>query len=306
MKTNNLLLLGLISLLALATPTKAQTFPRRSKQESLKILSWNIYMLPYLSWFNHNGRRASVIGRQLMDSDFQIIVFQEAFNMKCRRIIHKILAAKYPYQYGPANASLWPFRTSSGLWILSKIPLTKLKAIKFKEAKGFDKIARKGAVLFEGCYDGTSFQLLATHLQSDNPQNIRNAQYKEISDLLSIYYTNDVPQILCGDFNTEMSNPKAYTAMLKTLDAQNGELSGNLKVTYDEAHNTLAKNAEGKQEIIDYILTRNTSLIANMQRKVLEFYHSDSHYKTHLSDHYAMEATVEFAPSPVVPFMAGR
>lgn len=296
MKLKGLFLISLFCFL----PQTYITAQKAATQESqFKILSWNIYMLPYISWFNHNGNRAREIGIQLQDSDFQIIVFQEAFSIKCRKILHNLLAEKYPYQYGPANSCLWPFKTSSGLWILSKIPLNELGSIRFKEAKGFDRIARKGAVLFEGKYNGTSFQLLATHLQANNPQQIRNAQYKEIALLLKQFYKRTTPQILCGDFNTCMSQQYHYTTMLQTLDAQNGELQGDLHVTYDEQNNTLAKSENGRQEVLDYILTRNSDIIATMQRKVLEFYTTKTGHKAHLSDHYALEATLQFTPALV-------
>ena len=35
----------------------------------LKILSWNIYMLPYISLLNHNSRRAKTIADRLSKSD---------------------------------------------------------------------------------------------------------------------------------------------------------------------------------------------------------------------------------------------
>ena len=55
--------------------------------KSLKILSWNIYMLPYISLFNHNADRAKVIADKPEYSDYQIIIFQEAFSNKCRNIM---------------------------------------------------------------------------------------------------------------------------------------------------------------------------------------------------------------------------
>lgn len=293
-----ILLIGFITLLSTNQTTSQMPINSSSfalQSEKFKILSWNIFMLPVLSRFNGNGKRAAIIGEQLRDSDFQILVFQEAFAGNCRRILRKELSSKYPYEYGPINNSPKMLRTNSGLWILSKMPLKQLGQIEFKEAKSYDAVARKGAVLFEGEFNHKKFQLLATHLQADKPQNIRNRQYKELASLTSRYYSKNIPQILCGDFNTEMSDKKHYSTMLQTLDADNGRLTGNLQVTYDEAYNNLAKTKEGKREIIDYILTRNTSLIANIQRRVLEFYHSDNSFKSHLSDHYAMEATVKFA-----------
>lgn len=298
MRKNTLLLMSLINVLsslALYAQSPSQQVIDATSQP-LKILSWNIYMLPYISLFNGNGRRAEAIGKQLMDSDYQIVVFQEAFSSKCRKILYKKLIQKYPYHYGPANMPGFSFKTSSGLWIWSKIPLTELKEIRYKTSSGFDWVARKGAVLFEGNYNGAKFQLLATHLQANNSPEVRRTQISELAHLLDEYYTSAVPQIICGDFNTEKSDTQNYNNLLQTLGAQNGSLTGTLQVTYDQVNNNLARNPKGTTEVIDYILTRNAYLIDNMQRRVVEFYHEDSNYKTHLSDHYAMEAEVKFTP----------
>ena len=129
-------------MLILNTPIKA-IFPANSnfqqlKSSELKILSWNIYMLPYISLFNNNDQRAKKIAEKLNNSDYQIIVFQEAFSSKCRYILAKQLSENFPYQYGPANKNILPFRTNSGLWIVSKIPLNKLDEFQFSICKGFD------------------------------------------------------------------------------------------------------------------------------------------------------------------------
>ena len=82
----------------------------------LKILSWNIYMLPYLSLFNNNFQRAKVIADKLNVSDYHVIVFQEAFSSKCRRILAENMSQSYPYQYGQANKNGWTGRHAFG-WI---------------------------------------------------------------------------------------------------------------------------------------------------------------------------------------------
>ena len=263
--------------------------------KSLKILSWNIYMLPYLSLFNHNARRAKAIAGELSHSDYQIIVFQEAFSIKCRHILAKRLAKDYPYQYGPANSGFWPFRTSSGLWIVSKMPLVQLAKIKFSLSEGFDIIARKGAVLFQGNFDGAKFQLLATHLQADNSQPVRDKQCREIKEhLLNPYFDSTIPQLICGDFNIDMDDDVNYQLMLHTLEANNGAISGDLKFTYDEINNTLMQNASGKKRVIDYILVRNDQWIGHIERKVQPFYARVGAKPSNLSDHYAMEAVIHF------------
>jgi len=266
--------------------------------ESLKILSWNIYMLPYISLFNRNSDRARVIADKLQYSDCQIIVFQEAFSSKCRNILAKRLAKAYPFQYGPANKCMLPFRTSSGLWVVSKIPLTQLDKIKFSISKGFDMIARKGAVLFEGNFHGAKFQLLTTHLQADNSHLVRESQCSEIKEhLLNQYFNPNIPQIICGDFNIDMDDHANYKQMLHILEANNGEITGDTKFTYDEVDNTLVKNALGKKKVIDYILVRNDQFIHRIERSVKTFYEKIGHRSSNLSDHYAMEAVINFNSS---------
>jgi len=264
--------------------------------KELKILSWNIFMLPYISLFNKNGERAKVMASTLQSSDYQVIVFQEAFSYKCRTILAKSLAKEYPYQYGPANKNNLPFRTNSGLWVVSKIPLKELGQIQFSLSKGFDMVARKGAVIFQGNFEGTNFQLITTHLQADHSSELRAKQCNEIRDhLLNKYYNPQIPQFICGDFNIDMDDRPNYQQMLQTLDAQNGELSGTVKVTYDELNNNLAKTPNGKKRVIDYVLVRNGNLIHNVERKVQTFFSRIGGRTSNLSDHYAMEFNVNFA-----------
>jgi len=271
--------------------------PENSK--SLKILSWNIYMLPYVSLFNHNAGRARVIADKLHDSEYHIIVFQEAFSLKCRHILAKRLSKEYPYQYGPANKCLMPFRTNSGLWVISKIPLTRLDKIRFSLNKGYDNIARKGAILFQGDFQGAQFQLLTTHLQADNSHHIRERQCSEIKEyLLNQYFNPGIPQLICGDFNIDMDDLVNYQIMLNTLEAMNGEISGDVQFTFDEIDNTMARTVLGKKRVIDYILVRNEQWIQHIERKVQTFYTHFGGKLSHLSDHYAMEAHIDFNPSP--------
>ena len=268
----------------------------------LKVLSWNIYMLPYISLFNHNAKRAKVIAEQLKNSAYTIIVFQEAFSSKCRNVLAKNLLSTYPYQYGPANKNFLPFRTNSGLWVVSKIPLTELAEFQFGKSKGFDVIARKGAALFEGIFKGTRFQLLTTHLQADNSDTVRAKQCLEIKEhLLNKYYHKDIPQFICGDFNIDMDDSHNYEQMLKTLDAQNGALSGSVKVTYDEVNNNLARIPHGKERVIDYVLVRNGAMIHKIERRVQTFFTHIGKRETNLSDHYAMEFDVSFIPESRIP-----
>lgn len=256
-------------------------------------------MLPYISLFNQNDKRAKTIAAKLNNSDYEIIVFQEAFSLKCRRVLAKNLLAKYPYQYGPANKNILPLRTNSGLWVVSKIPLKQLGQFQFSTCKGYDRVARKGAVLFEGCFNDSKFQLLTTHLQADHTQAVRNQQCAEIKEhLLNPFFRNDTPQFICGDFNIDRNDESNYQQMIEMLDAKNGEISGNLKITFDKENNNLAYKAKGKSKLIDYVLVRNSELIDNIDRRIHTFFDKIGNQDSNLSDHYAMEFDIKFPNTP--------
>lgn len=94
----------------------------------------------------------------------------------------------YPYEYGPANSGGISLRLNSGLWILCKMPLKKIDEIEFKRSSGFDAFARKGAILMEGMINNFRFQILNTHLNAGDCDNVRASQYRQIlSDLLDKY-----------------------------------------------------------------------------------------------------------------------
>ncbi len=267
----------------------------------LKILTWNIYMLPHCSWIHGNCNRARAIAEKLKLSHYDIIVFEEAFDYKARKILRRQLQDSYPFIYGPANESFFSIRTNSGIWVLSKIPLKKLKEIEYKNRFGIDAMARKGAVMFEGEWNGHIFQLVGTHLQADSPDEVRREQCNEIStSLLKRFSKDNIPQIVCGDFNIEMDDPFNYHYMLTALDAENGQMEGDIHTSFDEVDNMLAKKQNGKKQLIDYVLVRNSKLIKNIQRKISVIRQYRNNILLELSDHYAVEATLNFEPSDLV------
>jgi endonuclease/exonuclease/phosphatase family metal-dependent hydrolase len=261
----------------------------------LKILTWNIYMLPYCSWINGNLRRARTIAQNLSKSGYDIILFEEAFDHLARRILKKQLKYSYPYIYGPANRSGFSFRTNSGLWVLSKIPLRHLEEIEFEFRFGIDALARKGAVMFEGEWHEQKFQLVCAHLQADSPDILRREQCREMAERLLKKHTKEqIPQIICGDFNIEIDDKENYEYMLTTLESQNGNIDGGIQISYDEIDNELAKEINGKKRLIDYILVRNAKSLFNITRHVSVIKGHQNNNIYNLSDHYGIEACINF------------
>lgn len=253
-------------------------------------------MLPHCSLVHGNCMRARKIAQQLKSSDFDLIVFEEAFDTRARGILYRNLKKSFPYMYGPANMPLFSLRTNSGVWVISKIPLKKVDQIEYKNRVGIDAMARKGAVLFEGNWNDQIFQLACTHLQADSPDSIRRAQCKEFATRLLLKNAKEaVPQIVCGDFNIENDDIENYQYMLHSLDVENGIIDGDIKTSFDEVDNLLAKRINGKKQMIDYVLIRNTQFVHFIKRKISVLRSSDHNRIIDLSDHYGVEAIFEFS-----------
>lgn len=275
-----------VCLLMLSTRGYAQEM----ENTSLTVLSWNVYMLPgitnlskQISKSDKKGR-AVEIAAYLNASDVDVVIFQEAFFNPSRKKLSKNLKDNYPYQYGPANPSKISLKTSSGIFVVSKIPLEVLGTVQYEACNGADCFAKKGAMLLEGEVNGEKFQILGTHLNAGGPHWIRQEQYKQVRGLLEDFNKLGVPQIVCGDMNTHKENEEHYLDMLEMLDVQDDE-------TDSEQKFTTAKN----RSVIDYIFTRtNDSGIALERKEVLWINPNQIEVieKLHgnLSDHLALKA----------------
>jgi endonuclease/exonuclease/phosphatase family metal-dependent hydrolase len=250
----------------------------------LKVLSWNIYLLPvYIFETQVKYKRAHGIADELQKLDYDIIVFQEAFHITARTVIAHHLHDRYPYQYGPGNNKTSVI-ANSGVWIISSIPLSNPHEIRYKSRRGTDAFARKGALLMDGIWQGQPFQIIVTHLQSDANHDIRQKQFRQLHDELLVPYGKEgVPQFICGDMNTCYKNCEEYDEMLNILEADN-------KAYLNDNTGT---NSEG--EVIDYILLRDNGFGGiNIMRNILTITHAWSAAHSNLSDHRAVEATIFF------------
>ena len=115
----------------------------------LKILSWNIKLLPPpYGWFLNSDKRTENIADFLLSIEgFDVILFQEGFSKTLRSQIYGKLQSIYPYQIEPHDQTVF-FKTNSGLWAISKIPLKLIDEISFSLLKGWDWMSSKGAKLY--------------------------------------------------------------------------------------------------------------------------------------------------------------
>lgn len=259
----------------------------------IKILSWNIYMLPHFIIKTGQTERAREIVDHLKNEQVDVIVFQEAFDKNARNIIREGLREQFPYDSGNPLKNKF-YKINSGVWVLSKAPIFFVKNIYFKNSKGNDRLACKGAVMLSSKKDSCYFQIIATHLQSDlkskDVTEIRKSQYLQIKEeLLDLHGLNNVPQFIVGDMNTINSDTLAYNQMTKILNVENSELVGEQNFTYDTKKNDILSHSNEKPQLIDYIFFNRkdkASLLGKINIKV--FRKKWNLINMDLSDHFAV------------------
>ena len=275
---NKLLILGFF-IMGSAISAESSTI-----EDDLTILSWNIKMFsaPY-GWLHNRLERAENIIQSLKNStNYDVILFQEAFSSKIRKQIYRELKLLYPYQIEPEDHFNF-FKTNSGLWAISKMPIELIDQISFSKLKEWDWMSSKGAKLYSVIKNDKEILLINTHLQSDyktNYSSIRRSQYDEINlGLILPYVKINKPLILCGDLN--ISNVVNLDKMLKHLNLKNGPLSGKLQFSTFSQPN----------ELVDYILVKTDKFrFKSIQRRIQDFSMDFLEYSTNMSDHYPIEA----------------
>lgn len=291
------IILLLVALVPFAANSQCDS---QGKGGQIKIVTWNIYMLPHLFVHTGQAQRAVEIANALKNQDADIVVFEEAFDNKARNIIRDSLKAYFPYESGdPGKNSKW--KTSCGVWIISRVPIEVVKQIFFKEANGSDRLATKGAILVEGQKNGFCFQLVGTHLQADlnsgkNVQPIRDKQYAEIKkQLLEPYSYENVPQFIAGDFNTIHNDSLCYNHMVGALKFTPCPLQGDRCYSYDYTHNDLVIGTSNKPQLIDYLFysaPAEDEVRGSMHIVVFSKRWNDKHKD--LSDHFAVAGVFSY------------
>ncbi|MFN8287872.1 MAG: endonuclease/exonuclease/phosphatase family protein [Chitinophagales bacterium] len=267
-------------------PLKAQG----SSEDSLRILSYNIKMLPrFLVHLHHKPlARARLIPEVIAADSPHVIVFQEAFDRKAMKIIRKGLAQDYPYVLGPANGKRPSFKVSSGVMLFSKLPLTELGEVDFHNCEMEDCFARKGALLAQASWQGKPFQVMGTHMEAGGSPELKQSQYNEIEGLMRTHRKDSIPQFYCGDFNTRKSTAN-YDTMLLCFGAQDGPFCSDLQYTSDHMLSDMYPYSATHRRVVDFILCRDNKCGAvSVTREVHRYEGCWSKNHCDLSDHFAV------------------
>lgn len=181
----------------------------------IKILSWNVYMLPTPIKWSLQKERTQAITEQLIKTNHDLIFFQEAFTQDFREFLSKKLNQKYPFTYYlDSNGDVLNL-FGSGLFLMSRHPFKLLDHVYFDECSGFDCFSSKGAFLVEIIIPpNKTLQLSNTHLQAgQNSENIRAHQLKQIKSMFVKNNKKNYPQLLVGDLNINFLVPEFQKAL---------------------------------------------------------------------------------------------
>lgn len=224
--------------------------------DSLKILSWNVFMVPPVIFRSCQQDRAFLIGDYIKVQQPDIIILEETFMKKTRNILQSELQELYPFQSDITKKGA--LKSNSGVWILSKYPIVKQDFITYKDYAGSDRFSKKGATFAEINIHDKPIQVIGTHTQSQEKyRSVRELQFQQLkSGLADKHFSPDIPQFIIGDLNADFYDTAAYSKMLSIFDASPVRYSGE-KYSWDGIDNDLAHRFfEHIQQTLDYIILR--------------------------------------------------
>lgn len=228
--------------------------------EELSVLTYNVQFLPFDWAIDHSSPlRAILIGNSPTLKNYDVIVFQEAFEDRPRQILKSLLASEYPYQTRVLGADVldlkgrWKF--NGGVFIASRWPiLIKRETIYYACNDRFDCAAAKGVQYARINKLGRVHHVYGTHTDADlydNHYMDRFARGLQLAQMrLFMNGTNPLPdsckievacprgspncpqpacvpraELMAGDFNVKRGTGE-YLSMLATLHATAPEAFG--------------------------------------------------------------------------------
>jgi endonuclease/exonuclease/phosphatase family metal-dependent hydrolase len=262
--------------------------PLTASAETLKVLSWNVYMLPKPLKESLQSTRQRVIPQELKKSQHDIFFLQEAFMGSFRSEAVRVLKKTHPHQIHLNKWRGFPF-FSSGLHVISRYPIKSVDWTYFRNCADADCFSTKGVILIEVTLpSGKKLHVANTHLQSGRRfAEVRRQQMDEVRRLLDRYEDPKIPQVLLGDLNIADTESE-YAWSLNLLGFKPLPLVGPIRTTSSRV-NPCYKTGNSP-DWVDHIWYRNlrTNRSSNMQVRVFDFQRGGD--TCPLSDHHAVEA----------------
>lgn len=275
-------------------------FSFSSLADELRLMAWNVYMLPPPIIFSKQKERTRLQMSALKDlsASNDVLVISEAFQSRYKRHLLKEMENDYPYQYvQKRRGGLLQLKfMSSGIVVLSKFPLKFLGEVYYDECAIADCFASKAALLVElTLVGGSRVQILATHMQAGSKEKmvrVRTSQVAQIKSLLDEFMEPGVPQIVAGDLNIDSRKEVEFEKMISTLGLHPLADSMKMMSTLAEKVGCFGKDHSGAQENLDHILLRNNNSEASLSEEAVVHIRDlfSSKEECDLSDHHAVQS----------------
>ncbi len=267
----------------------SKTHYNKTSPDTLRVLSWNIQMLPNLyAPFTklvrkkQNTRLPEII-KYFEKSTYDVIVLQEVFDIKIKNKLEEQLIQTFPYIVLPVKKG-WGIKLSNGVMFLSKQPIELIDKVIFNVSKKSDKIAQKGCALVKLHHNNRPILIAGTHLDSKG-QEVRDKQYQLINDkIITPYKSKEIDFLLAGDLNTEQKSI-AFKKMIKLFELENSPLKESSPYTYDEDNSWINYDNKGW---IDYILHQLTSQSKVVNQYIIRPTMLHKNKTMDLADHYGI------------------
>jgi hypothetical protein len=258
--------------------------------DTVRVLEWNISLAPGSS---QSGPRTELMAEALAGFNADVIIFNEAFPAGKRYGIKNALGGRMPYETG--NPATQKGRTTnSGVWMISKFPITNVEHMIYSDCGGPDCNTAMGATIAEINVGGRTMQIIGTQLQDNTGgadfHSVRTNQLTELKkEMLDEFARPGVPQIIAGDLATDFySERKNYDGMLAALDAKDEAPSCHCYTFTSRNEIVSAVGSASTNRLPDYILFRPQNTTAAIsERQVVNFRFMNAKKKDP-SDHYAL------------------
>lgn len=272
--------------------------PGLSHAERLKILTWNVFMLPKPIKFSLQKERTPLIIDKILKNDSDIVFLQEAFHGAFLKEVLKKTSKTYPHQFylGRQPGSLTVY--GSGVYIMSRFPMTILRKVYFDDCAKADCFASKGSFVAEVTMpDGKRLHFAPTHLQSGGKENAEAIRFKQLQDInliITLGTQNGVPQFLIGDLNIDALQGEEFHRAISYMNMTSTPLEGEPGHTNGFPVLCYPKPGNDEREWIDHVWLNPMSSNARViSKRALPFHGVLKDQECPLSDHYAVEAVIQ-------------
>ncbi len=287
----------------------------------LTVLSYNMQVFPFIVGttgriiMNHPEQRVKDIARKA--ADYDVMTTQELFANEQLKAFTQLMAPNFPYHAGPRR-DYHPF--TSGVAIYSRWPILDSDTMAYKHCAEIDCGAAKGVTYAKIEKYGKRYNIFSTHLQAgsnvgddgQSPIVIRQQELEEAKRFIeSKHIPKDEAVIFTGDLNIdaaacyEKEVCSELEFLLNILQASYHKHDNRDIVPYatNSVLNWMSHYDPTNKKMLDYILVSNAYRpVKNHHSRVLvlrgdndsNMYTGEPYGDTDLSDHFALEAKLQF------------